>query len=177
MDGAPTLKDMMELRNNKEAYIFYVEKYLVAVVGSKKDNEFNTKLVSDVATVTDEAYGLFLLANSWNRWEDMRQLKNWGRKGENCSSIKPAYTQSASRGGTRTFGGWTKLGVEFFNVMVKKIKADHRNNSDWDEEYLRMRLHQGGATGGDEEASMEETQELVYNGLMDMCSIGQEESV
>ena len=66
----PELSDMMAGREEPEAHAFYCHFFLPCVVGRTKWNYMmrNHKTIDSVATSSDEALGLVLLENSWNRW-------------------------------------------------------------------------------------------------------------
>ena len=64
---------MLELSNNKEAYSYYIEHFLPIVIGKKnlpgcKFKQFSQCTIDELATTTDEAFGLLALQNAWECW-------------------------------------------------------------------------------------------------------------
>ena len=73
----PTLAHILKGRTNRHnAYTFYCDYFLQCVVGRRgwKKGVDSTE-VREIATVTDEAFGLLLLENSWDKWVDMAKRK------------------------------------------------------------------------------------------------------
>ena len=75
MDGILKLRS----KGNQD-YIDFVEYFVSAVIGKKKykENKCN-KLLSEYASVSDEAYAILIFENNFDRWYDMAK-KNITKK-------------------------------------------------------------------------------------------------
>ena len=104
---------------NKEFY-YFVHRILPAI--NPGINNFRhrktTDLISDIFTVTDEAFGLIMIHNEYHVWEDHQ-----GRKGNNNTITKvekkrKRYCNKYS--GSRD--GWMKEGKELFTELCLRIE-------------------------------------------------------
>jgi hypothetical protein len=97
----------------------------------------NSKKYESLCTISDEAFALLLLENSYNRWLDLF-LNNKGpvmqRRGVRFQSDVPIlYT----RGGikydkmdmTKSVKGWSEEGIARFNALFDQVIADRARNS------------------------------------------------
>jgi hypothetical protein len=96
--------------------------------------------VSQMATVSDEAFAYLLLENYWNVWSnlDLEQYKNEttfdvesNRKRKRKSSYGK-YTKNSY--GARRYGGWLNEGLLRFNALFEEVKADRLKNGEIVEE-------------------------------------------
>ena len=73
MGGFPTMEDLLKTRDDVGgAYTLFCDHFLQCVVRRRNWRAgIEDKEVQKVATVTDEALGLLLLENSWDKWVDM----------------------------------------------------------------------------------------------------------
>eukprot|EP00980_Cylindrotheca_fusiformis_P005094 scaffold1082_cov79-Cylindrotheca_fusiformis.AAC.2 len=105
----------------QDAFIYFASRILPAInpkvtmYKSKQD----TFLLSDCFTITDEALGVMLIDNYWERWE--RQFDNPDKKHEWKTSpyFRAKYT-SATKG--QRDDSWGKTGMEEFYKWCNKIK-------------------------------------------------------
>jgi hypothetical protein len=105
----------------KKAYYYFVEHILECVAGKKewKKDKFGTK-ISDAVSVSNEAFALLLLSNSWEVFEEHAMSKNEGRQKE--TKTRPKYT--GKMGGSRRFEGWTRDGIETYNTLCRQLVKD-----------------------------------------------------
>ena len=142
----PSLDSMLEGRENMEAYSYFAYYFLPIVVGKhvwRKRFEAK-KNFNDLASTSDEAFGLLLLDNSWDRWKFL--------KGKDKQAIKEANDRGEL---PRTKFSTGKAG-------------DHKRNHGWDYEGLK-RFQDLGAivrndkNRGEEEQLHEGWTEIFYN--------------
>ena len=146
------LEDIMELRNNPDAYFVFFNPFLPCITGKTAWNERmkTAKKDSDMAEDTDEAFALLLIENSYYRWEDLfdkeYHSQEDGKEEEKIESdVDTLYTSSnqkykdrAIKNGER---GWSKQGIVRFNELVDSVRKDRKKNNHFFQkwrEYLRM---------------------------------------
>ena len=117
----PALQDVLQLRENtNEAYVVFCEKILSQVVGKAIWKEkSDTMKMSKVATVSDEAFALLILENSYELWDDLAQHD--GEAGYK-SQLKTLYTKNGA--GTKKYQGWAPEGITRFRALVEEVKKD-----------------------------------------------------
>ena len=150
--GVPALQSILALRcvngnGINDSYVFFCLKFLKAVVGlhtfnKKAKNNFK---LSDIASPSDEAFALLLLDNSELRWRQEFDLKQQDDAVVNKDLLyRSKYTgvgqkKDNRRGFTKRYGGWTKQGIERFNLFLQKVKDDRRDHGEWfDQVMLEM---------------------------------------
>ena len=113
---------MLQLSKQKEAYAYYIEHFLPIVIGKKnlpgcKYKQFAQSSVEELATTTDEAFGLLALENAWDSG-DMIQYNN--RKAERIDKSKLKYS---CRSGThaKKYCGWNEQGMARYTLLVQSI--------------------------------------------------------
>ena len=109
------LDDVFELRRNTDgAYTIFCDHILSAVVGK---NLWKSKsagfTISKIATVSDEAFALLLLVNSWDLWTETDAT---------ATTKQSKYTRNGA--GTKKNEGWTRDGLVRFNELAKMVKMD-----------------------------------------------------
>ncbi len=126
------LDDIFEMgRNTKGAYTLFCNHVLSAVVGK---NVWKAKCagfaVSNIATISDEAFALVLLVNSWDVWSDTT----------NSGDSKTRFTRNGA--GTKKNEGWTQEGLEQFNQIARMVRTDRKttNRKKFEETYMRDKL-------------------------------------
>jgi hypothetical protein len=93
--------------------------------------------ISQIATVSDEAFALVLLENNFNVWSDM--YTKGVTKG---SAINPEYTNggnSLSNGRSRKYKGWSDAGIDKYNDLFDKVKQDRLTHRLFDKLYLEKK--------------------------------------
>lgn len=150
-----SLEDLLELRENEEAFITFVKTFLKPVYlakwKAKQQKEETTKL-SDIMTVSDEAFVLLVIENNWERWIDMNnKAKNAytaSTRGESTaidSDVMPKYTYINKRRSTDdatsetasvNWRGWNNEGILRFNDLCKRVKANRKAFPNIDKDVL-----------------------------------------
>ena len=151
------LIDFLKLRSDPEAYGEFF-KYFLPAVGRKsfwRHLVSNAECDNDLSTISNEAFGLLVLENHWDRWVDMynksdgnvEQLKV-KRKGRDrleraycVSSIAPKYTQGGVvfKGKRRSNDGgkgWSARGIERFNELFDLVALDRREYPEFVKEWV-----------------------------------------
>ncbi len=123
----PNKDDLFDgMRENRNgAYTWFCDKVLGDIVGKKKWPQMkHQSMVSVHASVSDEAYALFLLDNNWDFWMEQHEIKkNNGNPKE--GKKKPKFTKGDNHS-TKKFGGVNKEGVMRFNDLNQKVKVDRK---------------------------------------------------
>ena len=166
------MKDFLEGRKNKTAYTVFFERFVpcstkktnwdrrVTKASTTVGNGGNNKGKS-LCTISDEAFALLLLENSFDRWFDLfsnrkgtvavvqrRGVKERGFQ----SDVAPLYT----RGGIKynrtevkqAVKGWSDEGMDRFNELFDHVKQDRIDNSTFEIEWLQARLGADGEGAG-----------------------------
>ncbi len=123
------------MRESKTDYMFFCDHLLGAVTGMKRfAKDSRSRHISQIATVSDEAFALVLLENNFNVWSDM--YSTGVTKG---STINPEYTNggnSISNGRSRKYKGWSDAGIDKYNDLFDKVKQDRKQHLNFDKLYL-----------------------------------------
>lgn len=153
-DKLMRLEEYLEMRNDSNAFVSFCDNFLPAVVGKAVwKNNVTSKLVSEMATPSDEAFVYLLLENNWNKWEEearqaiaklnkeegVDELLEQDEEEESSqsgkSTIATEYTESNPRGGKNT--GWSSEGMRRYNELYTRVTEDRAklNNMQVKEEY------------------------------------------
>jgi len=121
----PLMEDVLTMRENRNgAYVVFCENVLSQVVGKTKwKTEGHLLRMSEMATVSDEAFALILLENSYDYWEDMAM--HCGDKSY-VSKVQAKYTKNGA--GTKKFQGWVEEGLVRFNNLARQVKASRKKD-------------------------------------------------
>ena len=116
---------MLELSNNKMAYTYYVEHFLPIVIGKKnlpgcKLKQLAQSRLDELATPTDEAFGLLALHNAWDCWNS---LKEKNAKGEKIDKSKLKYS-CGSGTYAKKYCGWNEEGMRKYTQLVQNVRND-----------------------------------------------------
>ena len=96
------------------------------------------QLISDIFTVTDEAFVLFVFYNELECWQKQKSdIDNNGLSGRNLVKAKKFCN---GRSGNRE--GWSKTGLDLFRKLVGEVKY-RRDESKKFEEEMRARMAVG----------------------------------
>jgi len=121
----------MQKRENEKCFFLFCENFLSRVVGITNWRDSCTKsTVSEMATVSDEAFAYLLVENYWSKWSAVdletyqkeSTFENGSVKKKKRTATFGKYTQNAY--GAKRFGGWTREGLIRFNVLYAEVKAD-----------------------------------------------------
>ena len=144
------LDDFFGMRDNDKAMHFFCENFLPEVVGKVEWRKGVTNLkVSDLATVTDEAFALLVLDNVWLTWMNMdtpvEELKHAGKDGAGKRKVRPGlYTHNFRKASRHE--GWNTNGLKRMDELMDQVMMDRKENGDWDGKYLAEK--QAEAMGG-----------------------------
>jgi len=135
----------MQKRENEKCFFLFCENFLSRVVGITNWRDSCTKsTVSEMATVSDEAFAYLLVENYWNKWSALdlqtyqkeSTFENGSVKKKKRTATFGKYTQNAY--GAKRFGGWTREGLIRFNVLYAEVKADREKNGIVVEQNFKM---------------------------------------
>ena len=114
----PTMEDILKLRrsprnkNTNTTFNFVVEYLAGPVLGQRKwKTERCYKPLSEVMTVSDEAFMLLLLENQYDMWKDAETTRVGRGK----------YTDNVKN---KKFCGWSNDGIRRFNQLFEDVKAN-----------------------------------------------------
>ena len=92
----------------------------------------------EICTVSDEAFALLLLENSYDRWKDIFEKRGGipqqhrGEKKRQCDSdIAPKYTNGGIRYSSTVqhkTKGWTKEGIQRYNELFQLVGEDRERH-------------------------------------------------
>ena len=126
-----------------ETYAFFCDTFLSCVVGKIRYRRLvKGNPMTEVATISDEAFAHLLLENNFDRWVDIHKSRPIahslpGKKKRWESDVLPKYTVGglAATGGSRKYKGWTNEGIARYNTLFAAVKADRRKNKNFDVQY------------------------------------------
>ena len=128
------LQEFLEMRKNGKAFRQFCDNILPCIVGRAKwDKVVACKLVSKMTTSTDEAWGLILLENSWDLWEQMANVPS----GKVMPKERKATKWTNLEGTPKKNEGWGDKGIPRFNELMSGVLADRVANKEVEVEYLR----------------------------------------
>ena len=145
-----SLEAFLELRQNKEVFTMFVKNFLKPAYSTKwkaKRCEKDTKRLSDIITVSDEAFVLLTLENNWERWIDINNKcdNNYTpstrrEPSANDSNVMPKYTHINKKkddiANKKVWRGWNEEGIVRFNELCKAVKVDRKKHSALDKTLL-----------------------------------------
>jgi hypothetical protein len=155
---AIAMKDIVEGRKNEEAYSAFFEHFLPCATKktlwdrhiAKAVSNSNSKKFQSLCTISDEAFALLLLENSYNQWLDLF-LNNRGpvmqRRGVKQRGFQSNVPTSYTRGGikydktdmTQPVKEWSEEGMARFNALFDQVIADRAENPDFERRWLEAR--------------------------------------
>ena len=132
----------MKMRKEPKMYSVVCDNIISLVVGKHvwRNKSWNTKM-SELVTVSDEAFALLLLENSWDSW-----LHLASKEEHDETVVKLLYTVNGA--GTRKNHGWKKEGllryVELINIVRNDCAAD---KGAFDKFFMEEKVNGGKGTG------------------------------
>ncbi len=158
-EAVPSLADILSLgQNEEEAYKAFCDYILPSVCGRKTNQvKFNEIKICEIATPSDEAFGLLLLENAWDRWS--YQAAN--PEAETFPTTKYSNEGSTARI-AKMYAGWKSSGLHRFNDLQRQVKED-RTTSDrveFELNYLNAR-----------QASTSNKRQRISYGVMEYVSV------
>lgn len=134
----PPLARMKQGRRDADAYCFYCYFFLSWVVGRvefRKHFSMGGKL-SDLATPSDEAFGLVYLEGCWNNWsykakkDDAASNKDKDTDGAGKGLVPPPTVYTVGRGKTaKRLGGWNTEGLRALAELQRNFKKERENQA------------------------------------------------
>ena len=137
-----TKEDMLNIRSGGPdgAYGFVCRELLPCVVGAVRWRKcVRWKRISKFVPMTDEAFCLFCIENSYDHWVSAfmyKMAKDEGKDVSNMQVEKPLYTVGVGRK-ARKYAGWRKKGRKRWNQICKEVLKSREENTEFDEEFLK----------------------------------------
>ena len=152
------INDFLGGRTHPEAYTVFFERFVPCAI---KKTEWErriaragtgTELTDDsLASISDEAFALVLLENSFDRWFDIYTsnegvvMQQRGVKQRRFESDVPTlytrggikYDKYKSKDGEKK--GWSDEGITRFNQLFEMVKHDRTANSNFEADWLKAR--------------------------------------
>jgi hypothetical protein len=145
------MKDIVEGKKNEEAYSAFFEHFLPCATKkmmwdrriAKAVSNPNSKKYKSLCTISDEAFALLLLENSYNRWLDLF-LNNKGpvmqQRGVKQRGFQSNVPTVYTRGGikydktdmTQSVKGWSEEGIARFNALFDQVIVDCARNPNFE---------------------------------------------
>ena len=150
--------DFMRGREKVEAYRTFFDVFLPCatkktnwerqISRSDPNDEKNENMI--LCTVSDEAFALLLLENSYDRWCDLyfnnkgALLQRRGKKGRDVESdVAPKYTRGgikySTNDATGMEKGWSREGKQRFNELYDSVKQDRKKIPSFEKHWLDAR--------------------------------------
>ena len=145
-------------RKNVDAYAAFFDTFLPCATKkttwdghiARAGMEARTKTVTSLCSVSDEAFALLLLENSFDRWFDLHvkrsgnARKDRGSKERDFQSdVAPLYTTGGIKYDktdvSKSVKGWSNDGRERFNALFDQVKQDRKDYPLFDTNWLRLR--------------------------------------
>jgi hypothetical protein len=107
------LEQMQNARKDFNNFDTFCSSFLSNVIGKQAYNKKVLQAtISEIASVSDEAFVVFCLANLMRRWEHEA-------KDPTAKRIDAVYT--ASQAEASKYGGWSNEGMRRFNTLQRKV--------------------------------------------------------
>ena len=174
---APELEDMLQGRSNAEAYTYFCHFFLPHVVGKNRWRNGIRKgaAINTLATVSDEAFALLLLENSWDRWlwEVDKTKAETLQVIENETTPPTLHTLGKGKKARKNMG-WTSNGLKRHQQIAQDIVEKDRKNDEeatasgrhgFDERYHEISSKYGGGSNKMEERAPENHEVAWLGGL------------
>jgi hypothetical protein len=128
------LNQVLKARENIDDFKIFCDAFLSNVVGR---NDYNSKVghtvISEMASVGDEAFAIVCVENSIDRWKE--EVEDPAKT--NKAKWKPTrYTANPSE--ASKYGGWSLEGIRRFNSLCQTIVPEMRQRTiKLEEEYVK----------------------------------------
>ncbi len=152
------MKELAEGRKNVEAYTAFFDHFVPCATKktlwdrriAKAMSNSASKKCQNLCTISDEAFALLLLENSFDRWLDIF-LNNKGpvmqRRGIKQRAFQSDVPTLYTRGGikydktdvTQSVKGWSDEGIARFNELFDQVKKDRAANPGFERKWLEAR--------------------------------------
>ena len=134
------------------AFSWFFSEFMECISGKRAwGKQKYTQLISEASsldngekllTVSDEAFGLFLVENYMHKWVKKFHIQ---QKGQPMGRLDGVYT--AATKGNLVFGGWTKQGRNRFNYYCKLVQEDRSSARSVEVEKIFLLVMQGTPEG------------------------------
>lgn len=125
---AYTIEDMKKLRTDKDMFFWLIDTFFVAYVGSFEfRNKSKVTTVSNILTVSDEAFILLCIENNFDKWIELYEIRKQKKLGNVVAAVKHArYTRTGpgNKGFTDKAAGWNNEGIESYNQLCQIVARD-----------------------------------------------------
>lgn len=152
-DSRPGKEAFCKGRKNKKNYTAFFLRFVPAVVGPEifrqrlQDANGDTSSSDTVCTISDEAFALLLVENSYDRWTDIYKKtggipkQRRGDRTRQCDSdIAPQYTHGGIRyllhQSTKS-KGWTTTGIERYNALFQMVQKDRQRRPNFIKKFIK----------------------------------------
>jgi hypothetical protein len=143
-ENMPSVKNMLLLRRDdngkaNQAFVYFCSKLLKCIVGYQKLQLKSGVPICSIASPSDEAFGLLLLENSEELWQEEFLRKIEISTASDTPLPLAKYTASASNGSkrspsarsTRRNQGWSDEGIKRYNSLLQLVKQDRQVHGEW----------------------------------------------
>ena len=132
----PSLDEIMLKRQKEDTFLVFADTFLSRVVGMAFWRKHCAKMpISEMATVSDEAFTLLLLENYWDQWstKNIDEYKSEVTIDEATNQKKKRKATwgkfTSGAWGSRRFGGWSKEGLVRFNQLYSQVEQDRKKEN------------------------------------------------
>ena len=153
------MEDFFEGRKNVAVYTVFFDTFVPCATKkttwerqiAKAGIKTITKKLVSLCTVSDEAFALLLMENSFDRWFDLHiqgrkevEKHPRGSKASNFESdIPPLYTRGGIKYKTANINhsvkGWSEEGLNRFNLLFDHVKQDRMDHESFELDWLESR--------------------------------------
>ena len=146
---------MLKLRDDEDGqFTLFVKEFSPSVVGRRTwtQDKMAIAKISECVTPSDEAFGLLLLYNSYERWDaeianeliraqKIAELQSNGKSipGKDNQNdwgfleVPPTkFTMDSKASRKKEYGGWTDTGKLYFNSLIDRIEKDRKDNAEFE---------------------------------------------
>ena len=108
-----------EYRSDNTEFHYYINRIMAAINPTyRKFSQRKCRdLISEIYSITDEAFGLLVIYNEHQVWMDQEEMKMNGDKGKMIKKRKRFCS-----GNSRSKQGWPDTGLDLFNSLFHPIK-------------------------------------------------------
>ena len=127
-----TLKQVKQCRNNKKAWVKIVSIFMSGIVHRYAGIEAEKKDIESYCPAGGEAVVFLALENNFERWVAEIKRKDEETKNDDGAAMlpplpEPLFSKKSAVGNGKSYGGWSALGIERFNSIMREIKSYNEN--------------------------------------------------
>ena len=109
--------------------------------------------MSEIFTVSDEAYGLFIIHNEFHRWKELhRPLEEGETEAQRKAKVPKKRYIDPRTGRKGVTSSWDPVGLVVFGklcLQVKKLRESENPGSEFEKKLLAHYNNEGGSSEGD----------------------------